>query len=41
MRRRGAGEENVGFKFASSKAYNDITIYKAKVLPKIKIQASD
>lgn len=41
MRRSGVGEENVGFKFASSRAYNDITIYETKVLPKIKIPASD
>lgn len=41
MRRCGVGEENVGLKFASSKAYNDIKIYEAKVLPKINIPAPD
>lgn len=41
MRRCGVEEENVGLKFASSKAYNDIKIYEAKVLPKINIPVPD
>lgn len=41
MKRCGVGEENVGLKFAESKAYNDLKIYDAKVLPKINIPAPD
>ena len=41
MKRCGVGEENVGLKFAESKAYNDLKVYDAKVLPKINIPAPD
>ncbi len=41
MKRCGVGEENVGLKFAESKAYNDLKVYDAKTLPKINVPAPD
>ena len=41
MKKCGIGEENVGLKFAVSKAMNDIKIYDAKTLPKINMDAPD